>query len=108
MVTIPPIIGDIVASLLPVSATLHVIARFEDRTEVTDRLVALRPDLVMIGLQNGETDEIARVLLSLMRGAKVVAFSNDGRSAYVHEMRAHRKALVDVSPRALINAILRK
>jgi DNA-binding NarL/FixJ family response regulator len=106
MVTITPIISDIIETMLSARASLNVLAHFNDREEIAERLVAVSPDLVLIGLQHEETDDIARALLMLIPVAKVVAISSDGRNAYVHEMRAHRRALADVSPRTLINAIL--
>ena len=108
IVTVPAIISDVVATLLSARTTLKVVARFDDRAEIAARLSAVSPDLVLIGLRNGETDEIARTLLTDIPAAKVVAFSRDGRNAYVYEVRVHRKVLADVSPRVLINAILRK
>ena len=60
---------------------------------------------MLVGLRASETDAVALSVLALLPAAKVIAFSGDARQAYVHEMRPHRAALIDVSPQALIDAI---
>lgn len=105
-VTISPLLGDIIKTSLTDHFTLDVVARLANRAEIEKQLPLFSPDLIVIGLRDGETDTIGGTLLALVPLAKVVALSNDGRNAYVHEMRAHRLALTDVSPRALIDAIL--
>jgi DNA-binding NarL/FixJ family response regulator len=106
VVTIPPIFGDIIKALLADHFTLDVVGQFDGRAEAEKQLPLISPDLIIIGLRKGESDAIGRTLLAVAPLAKVIVLSNDGRNAYVHEMRAHRLVLADVSPRALIDAIL--
>jgi DNA-binding NarL/FixJ family response regulator len=105
IVTMSPLLTDIIEQLLSGRVTLEVIGRFDVRTLLEEKLRVLAPDLILVGLRRGETDEIGRTLLSLVPVAKVIAFTNDARHGYVHEMRAHRAALIDISPQALIKAI---
>jgi DNA-binding NarL/FixJ family response regulator len=108
VVTISPMIFDIITTLLSARATLSVVAQFNNRAEIETQLCGASPDLILMGLQAGENDDIARALLAIVPRARVIAFSSDGRNAYVHEMRTYRKELLDVSPRVLTDAILRK
>lgn len=106
VVTIPPLLGDIIKTSLADHFPLDVVARLDSRTEIEQQLPQFTPDLIIIGLHDGEADTIGGTLLAVVPLAKVIALSSDGRNAYVHEMRAHRSVLTDVSLRALIDAIL--
>jgi DNA-binding NarL/FixJ family response regulator len=108
VVTMSPMIFDIITTLLSARATLNVVAEFDSRAEIQAQLGGVALDLILIGLEAGENDDIARTLLAIIPRARVIAFSSDGRNAYVHEMRPFRRELLDVSPRVLTDAILRK
>jgi DNA-binding NarL/FixJ family response regulator len=107
VVTLPLLFGDIIKTSLAEHFTLDVVARLDSRTEIEKQLPFFSPDLIIVGLHDGETDEIGHTLLAFVPLAKVIVLSNDGRNAYVHEMRAHRSVLIDVSPGALVDAIRR-
>ena len=89
VVTISPIIADIITTVLSRKAAMEVVANFSDRTGIEPQLAAVAPDLILIGLQQGELHQISCPLLEIVPRAMVIAFSNDGRNAHVHEMRAH-------------------
>jgi chemotaxis response regulator CheB len=102
----PPLLTDIIEHLLIGHLALRVVARFNNRDFSKESLRGVHPDLVLIGLHPGESDAIGRSLLTLIPAAKVIAFSSDARHGYVHEMRAHRAAIINISPQALIKGIL--
>jgi DNA-binding NarL/FixJ family response regulator len=106
LVAIPPVIGDILLTLLADHFTVDVVARLDTAAGIEQKLPLVSPDLVIVGLLGGEDDTIGRTLLALVPLAKVIVLSSDGRNAYVHEMRAHRSTLMDVSPPRLIEAIM--
>jgi DNA-binding NarL/FixJ family response regulator len=105
-VTMPPLLSDIVRELLSEKAGLHVVDQIGDREMLTERLPKLQPDLVVIGLGNGEGDDIGRFVLQVVPNAKALAISNNGRDAYLLEMRLHRSRLPDFSPENLLSAII--
>ncbi|HKF61091.1 MAG TPA: hypothetical protein VKB42_07005 [Dongiaceae bacterium] len=105
-VTMSPLLRDVVTALLTDHVTVDVVAAFDTRAEGEGRLEDIDPNLILIGLQPGESDEIAASLLTRLPSAKVVAFSHDGRNVCVHEMRRHRQLLPEVSPQAVVEAIL--
>lgn len=106
VVTLSPVILDIIATLLPDRAALNVVAQLADRKDIEARLVALNPDLVLFGLRIGETENEACHLLAFLPSAMIIALSDDGRNAVIHEMRPHRRTLRNISPRMLIHTIL--
>jgi chemotaxis response regulator CheB len=106
VVTMPPLLTEIIEHSLIGRIVLHVVARFDNRDFSKETLRGMRPDLVLIGLRPGESDTVGRSLLALVPAAKVIAFSSDARHGYIHEMRAHRAAIINISPQALIEAIL--
>jgi len=106
VVTLSPILFDLLTTLLAGRATLKVVARFDTHDGIEAQLMAATPDLILYGLQNGESDSIAAALLASLPSAKIIVFASDGRNAFVYTMRPHRKALLDLSPHALVRAIL--
>jgi DNA-binding NarL/FixJ family response regulator len=105
VVTMSPLLTDIIEQSITGHVDLDVVARFGARDFLEKRLPEISPELVLLGLRAGEADEIGRYLLSLVPVARVIAFSGDARHAYLHEMRAHRATLINVSPSELIEAI---
>jgi hypothetical protein len=63
-----------------------------------ERLRSLAPDLILIGLRRDEGDQIGLSLVRHLPNVKVIAFSSDGRDAFVHRMQPQRTVLPDVSP----------
>jgi DNA-binding NarL/FixJ family response regulator len=105
VVTMSPLLRDIIKALVTDVVTLDVVADFASRGEIAQDLALTRPDLILIGLEAGEKDEVGLNLLTQVPAAKVIAISNDGRDAYIHEMRPSHTVLSNVSPRDLVAAI---
>jgi DNA-binding NarL/FixJ family response regulator len=105
LTTISPLFSDILEQLIGGHVDLDIVAKIDTRDRLEEGLRAIGPDLVLIGLYHGEADEIAHSLLAAAQLPKVIAFSTDGRHAYVHERPAHRTALIDVTPDGLVKAI---
>jgi DNA-binding NarL/FixJ family response regulator len=99
-----------VASTLSGHAVLDVVARFDGPDGIESQLPAAAPDLILFGLKSGQSETeshlIAPALLALLPRTKIIFLASDGRNAYIHTMRAGCVALPDISPRALVGAIL--
>ncbi len=106
MITMTPIFRDLITELVTRRRRLKVVAELDGRQGLEERLRPLAPDLILIGLTRNEGDEIGLSLVRLFPNAKVIAFSGDGRHAFVHQMQPQRSVLLDVSPQMLIDAIL--
>jgi len=106
IVTLPTFLRDIIATLAEDRLPLNIVAELDRRVDVAAALESLLPDLVIVGLRTGETDEVGREILSRIPTARVIAISDGGHNAYVHEMCAWRTVLLDVSAEALAAAIV--
>jgi hypothetical protein len=105
VVTMSSMLRDIISELPSGQRHLEIVAEFATRDLLHDRLHAVHPDLVLVELARGETDRIARTILAAVPCARVVAFSGGGRHVYIHEMRPHRRAMSNISARAIIRAL---
>jgi hypothetical protein len=106
LVTMSRMLSDLVMASVAGEIVLDIVAEFETRDFLGEKLSALAPNLVLVGLSYGEADKIGRSLLKLLPDAKVITFSSDLRSAYVHQMRPTRAVITDVSRSSLIRAIV--
>ena len=105
--TMSPILRDLITGLMAGRRDLDVVEEFDSRDGLEERLQAVTPDLILIGLRSNEADEISVPLVRLLPNAKVIAFSSDGHHAFVHRMHPQRTELLDVSAETLIDTILR-
>jgi hypothetical protein len=105
MVTIPPLFGDIIRQVLAGHVAIEIVAEIGCRNRLRERLRALQPELVLIGLRRGEADTIGLSVLATLPRAKVIAFSSDARNAFVHEVRPHRTELQDCSMGSLLRLL---
>jgi hypothetical protein len=105
VITLPMMISDIVEQLVIDDVALDIAARFDTRELIEDKLRAVLPDLVLVGLSPGESEKIGLSLSAVVPDAKVIVFSSDGRSAYVSEKGTSRTSLTDFSPGAITSVI---
>ena len=106
LVTLSPLLSDIITQAVERDVKLDVVARVDDRDSLGERLRLVGPELVLIGLRAGESAAIAATALAAAPTAKVIALSADCRYAYLHEMRPYQATIVDVTPAVLAGAIL--
>jgi DNA-binding NarL/FixJ family response regulator len=104
-VTVPPLLAAIVTEALSRDVELELLANLEQRAALQKRLRALHPDLVVIGLANGESDDMGITLLTQLPNTRFVLINASGDYAYIHEMRPARRVLHDFSPDNLLAAI---
>jgi hypothetical protein len=105
VITLPTMISDIVEELFIADAELDIVERCDTRKLIEDKLRAVLPDLVLLGLSSGESWMIAQSVLAVVPDAKLIAFSSDGASAYVSDRDGSWTALTDFSPGEITGAI---
>jgi hypothetical protein len=105
-VTLAPLLSAILAEALSRRIELRLLPQLDERDQLAQRLVALSPDLVVIGLGPGESDDIGAPLLSRLPNSRILLISSAADYAYVHQMRPHRQVLFDFSPDTLLEALL--
>jgi DNA-binding NarL/FixJ family response regulator len=101
-----PLFRDLVTALLGAHCNVDLVAEIDNRLAIEQRLQALAPELVLIGLGGGEGDEIGAALAGSVPCARLIAFSRDKRHAFVHQLHRPRRVLLDISSRELIDAAL--
>jgi chemotaxis response regulator CheB len=105
VVTVSPLLTDLVTAILQRRLTLDVIGVLPTRDRLVEQLREQTPDLVLLGLLNTETDAIARPLLAALPLARFVVLAANGQHAWLHEMRPHRTALTNFSLPDLTGAL---
>lgn len=100
VVTLRPLLRDIIITLLQSRLPVTIVAEFSERTAV-GQIKKLAPDLVVVGLRSGENDRIGQQYLAKISCAKVAVISNDGREAFVYVAPSRRIVLHSVSLEAL-------
>src|SRR5215218_4723301 len=106
LVSLSPLLSDIITQAIKPEIELDVVADFPSGDLLKEQLRLIAPELILIGLQAGDTAAIAATALAAAPAARVIAFSADCRHAYLHEMRPYQMMLIDVTPSALAEAIL--
>jgi hypothetical protein len=105
MVTVPALLGDVISRLAIGRTELDLVGRLSGRQALAKRLHRLRPDLVIIGLRENETDALIRSLLLELPSSRLIAILPDGRSMVGYELGVRQIELSDLSPLELINFI---
>lgn len=105
MVTTPALLGDLIEQLAIGRVDLDIVGQLNDRRALARRLQRLRPRLVVIGLQENETEALIHGLLTRLPASRFIVLSHDGRSIAGYDSRRSRTALSDLSPEGLIDFI---
>lgn len=105
VVTVSPLLTDLVTAVLEPRLTLDLIGVLASRERLVEQLHELAPDLVLLGLLGAETDACARPLLAALPSAQFVVLAANGQNAWLYQMRPHRTALTDLSLPDLTNVL---
>jgi hypothetical protein len=105
-VTVPPLLAAILVEALSRRVELHLLAEFDAREGLAERLEGLAPDLLVVGLTPGEPDALGASLIQHIPRSKVLLISTSGDQAFVYEMRSCRSALSNFSPDNLLTIVL--
>jgi hypothetical protein len=105
VVTVAPLLADLVIGVLDPYVEIDIIGTLDSRDGLTQHLRRLAPDLVLLGLTGTETDASARPLLAALPAAEILVLAPNGRHAWLHEMRAHRTVLADLSVATLVRTV---
>jgi hypothetical protein len=103
--TVSPLLASLVIELLQPRIPLVVICELPTRDNLLEKLRALAPDLVLLGLHGPETDDVASPLLTALPTTLFLVVAPNGQHAWLHEFRRHRTELKDLSASALIEAV---
>jgi hypothetical protein len=109
LINLPPILTQIVSEALA-RPDIRSEGSFEGE-EGCEQVAALRPDVVIVGLENDSADEDGlppecRRLLTCHPWARVLSLAHDGREAVLHELHPSRTVLGEASPQKMLETIL--
>ena len=105
VVTLSPLLGDLVTSVLQMQMSIDVVEVLASRESVADRLCDLAPDLAIIGLLEGENDSIAVPLLTMLPSARILVLARNAEQAWLHQSDGRRMVLSDLSAQSLRAAL---
>jgi len=105
VLTVSPLLRDLVVAVLSPHICLDVIEVVESRALLADRLHALSPALVLIGLAAGESDAVALETLAAVPGAKVLLLAANAALARLYEAPGRCVTFTDFSHQDLIGAL---
>ena len=81
IVTLPPFLRDIITALVEDHVPRGIVTDLDSRAEAAAKIELMAPNLVLVGLRSGETDDVGLELLSRIPTAKAIAISSDGHNA---------------------------
>lgn len=105
LVGLPPLLHDIVIRLVADQSDLEVVGQYRQYEElfVSDNESA--PDVIVIGIGDGDVNGICGRLLAQHPQVKIVAVGGEGRRVFLYDLRPHKVAVGEVSPEELLQAI---
>src|SRR6266496_1787608 len=101
-----PILASIVRSALGVDPDWELVEA-DDRESLPDLAKRLEPDVVILEQNGGDLTGSCCELLWAAPGLKVLLLANDGREAFVWELRPERVPLGGISTAALRETVRR-
>lgn len=107
LVGMPLMLRDIVKGILAAEPRVRIVGELDDGGSVVDQ-ARVEADLAILGLRDSELPEIGVRLLTANPGTRLLGISSDGRKGFIYELRPHAIPLGELSPRVLVNAILRQ
>ena len=99
------ILRDIVVKALDAQDDMIVVDQLPDHTGLRQALASTRPTLVLWGLLSPDVHEVYPDLFDGYSSVKVLAMLEDGRQAFLWELRPHRTPLGEISPGRLVEVI---
>jgi DNA-binding NarL/FixJ family response regulator len=103
--TLPPLLSAILTRALSKRADVRLLAEFDSRESLLERVAGLDPHVLIIGLQPDEPDALGSSLLERMPNTRIVLVGSGAEYACVYRMEQHRTLLRDFSPDMLLTAI---
>lgn len=102
----PQLYADIMWASLAERAEVHIIGIIDNRENLDVELGRLAADVIFLGLENGETDAVARAALWNCPKSQIIGLSADGRHVTLHFLRPQCAALEGADPNQIVSAIL--
>ena len=106
MVTLSPFLCELVTSVLAPEISVEVVEALATRERLAARIREIAPDIVLLGLGEGEAEAADPLLLRASSLARILALAHDGHSAWLYESPHRRVTLSDLSVASLKEALI--
>ena len=104
----PRMLRDILSALIVSQPDMTIVGEIgdvDDADALAGTVGSARPDVVIVGLEQGEPPAVCTQLLSRFPQVKIIAVEARGRSAALWELRPYRTLIGEVSAQALADTI---
>ena len=95
----------ILTDLVSAQPDMTLIAAPSNATDLLSAAIVAEPRVIILGLDQGETDDASREVLRRMPDTKVLAIDASGRRAWLYELRPHQVLIGEISPTSLLETI---
>ncbi len=101
----PRILRDVIRSVVDRQQDMRVVGEIDDGAATLRRVARSRADFVIVGLHDSELPEMCDRLLRDRPGTKIVGVSQEGRRAFLYELRPYTQPLGEMSSQVLLDVI---
>jgi DNA-binding NarL/FixJ family response regulator len=103
----PQILRDLIRSIVDRQPDMRVIDEIDDDPQDLRRLGRSRAEFVIVGLRDSTFPDVCDQLLLDRPRTKIVGVSQEGRRAFLYELRPHTQQLGEMSSQVLLDVIRR-
>ena len=89
----PRILRDLIRSVVDRQQDMRVVGEIDDGSADLRRVVRSRADFVIVGLDDSEFPAVCDRLLRDRPGTKIVGVSQEGRRAFLYDLRPYTQPL---------------
>jgi DNA-binding NarL/FixJ family response regulator len=101
----PPLLHDIVMDALAGQPAIEVVRDLGEEDGVARALSEGTVDVVIVGARQPEDSALAASVLRASPHSKVLVIATSGRTAVMHQLCPVKRALGELSPEGLVEAI---
>jgi chemotaxis response regulator CheB len=105
VVTLSPFLRELVTGVLAPEIPVDVVGALASRERLAARIREQAPDIVLLGLGEGEVEAVDPLLLKASSLAPILALTHNGQSAWLYESSGRRVTLSDLSVASLKEAL---
>ena len=102
---LPRILEEIVINIVSTQQDMEIAASFEDYEALLSSTGNAEWQVIVLGLPNSDVENVCKRVSATFPRAKVVGIEDQGRQAFLYELKLHGKPLGESSPTKLIEAI---
>ncbi len=104
----PRILRDLIRSIVDREPDMRVVGEIDDEAADLRRVARSRADFVIVGLRDSSLPDVCERLMRDRPATKVVGVSQEGRRAFLYELRPYTLNLGEMSSEVLLDVIRRR